>query len=144
MKQTLQKYGLTAVVTLVGLASSAGAVFATGEDTGVNIGTATLAQGFASDLGSIITGALGFIMAIAALLVFLYLILGGIQWITSGGDKSKTEEARNKITSAIIGLIVLAAAYAILQIVLQFLGLTSISDAFTKVQKIGVPTTGGV
>ncbi|MBU0978699.1 MAG: hypothetical protein ABIJ03_01810 [Patescibacteria group bacterium] len=145
MKQTLQKYGLTAVVTLAGLASSAGAVFAqAGGNTGINIGTTTLAKGFAGDLGSIITGALGFIMAIAALLVFLYLILGGIQWITSGGDKGKTEEARNKITSAVIGLIVLAAAYAVLQIMLGFLGLTSITDAFKNIKVIDSTRDGPV
>jgi len=150
MKQTLQKYGLTTAVTLAGIASSVGTVFAvespggTGGDAGINIGTPTLAQGFAGNLGAIISGALGFIMALAALLVFLYLILGGIQWITSGGDKGKTEEARNKITAAVIGLIVLAAAYAVLQIMLSFLGLDSITDAFTKVKVIEAPATGNI
>ncbi|MCB9801833.1 MAG: hypothetical protein H6774_01970 [Pseudomonadales bacterium] len=61
-------------------------------------------------------------MAIAALLVFVYLIWGGIEWITSGGDKGKTESARNKITAAIIGLIILAASYALLRIALEFIG----------------------
>lgn len=79
-------------------------------------------QGFANSIGALITALLNFVMLIAALLVFLYLIWGGIEWITSGGDKSKTESARNKITAAIIGLIVLAASYAILQLALNFLG----------------------
>ena len=134
MKQTLQKFGLMVTVVAAGLASSARIVFA--QNTGIAIGDTTLAQGFAGNLGSIISGVLGFVMAIATLMVFLYLILGGIQWITSGGDKGKTEEARNKITAAVIGLIVLAAAYAVLQIMLHFLGLTSITDAFQNVQII--------
>ncbi|MBD3250609.1 MAG: hypothetical protein GF381_03515 [Candidatus Pacebacteria bacterium] len=79
-------------------------------------------EGFADSIGSLITALLNFVMLIAALLVFMYLIWGGIEWITSGGDKSKTESARNKITAAIIGLIVLAASYAILQLALNFLG----------------------
>ncbi len=79
-------------------------------------------KGFAPSIGSLITGVLNFVMLIAAILVFMYLIMGGIEWITSGGDKSKTESARNKITAAIIGLVVLAASYAILQLALNFLG----------------------
>jgi len=91
-------------------------------------------KGFATDIGSLINGALSFIMVIAALLVFLYLILGGIEWITSGGDKGKTEKARNKITAAVIGLIILAASYAILLIILNFLGFGNLGDVFSNVK----------
>lgn len=54
------------------------------------------------------------------------IIWGAIEWITSSGDKQKTEEARNKITTAIIGLIVLAATMAIFSLVASFLGITII------------------
>lgn len=77
---------------------------------------------FGTDLGIIISNLLTFITIIAAIIVFVYLIWGGIEWITSGGDKGKTEQARNKITAAVVGMIVLAAAYAILQLILAFLG----------------------
>lgn len=80
--------------------------------------------GFFQSFSGLITKALTFVLAIGVLLVFLYLIWGGIDWITSGGDKGKTESARNKITAAIIGLIVMAAAYAILTLALGFLGVT--------------------
>ena len=83
---------------------------------------------FFSNISEVINQVLTFVMAIAALLVFMYLILGGIDWITSGGDKSKTESARNKITAAVIGLIILAAAYAILTIALNFLGAGSLNE----------------
>jgi hypothetical protein len=84
--------------------------------------------GFFTDIGELINRALRFVMVIAALLVFLYLIWGGIEWITSGGDKGKTESARNKITAAVIGLIVVAASYAILQLALAFLGVGDINQ----------------
>lgn len=77
---------------------------------------------FFDDVGILINKALNFVMVLGALLVFMYLIWGGIEWITSGGDKGKTEAARNKITAAVLGLIVLAAAWAILGLVLKFLG----------------------
>lgn len=70
-----------------------------------------------SDLiASLINGAI----LLAALAVLLYLILGGFQWLTSGGDKGKTEGARNKITSALIGLLIVVASWAIYQLVLRF------------------------
>ncbi len=88
------------------------------------------AQGFFDNMGTLISGLLNFVIIIAALLVFIYLLWGGIEWITSGGDKGKTESARNKITSAIIGLIVLAAAWALLTIVLNFLGYDNLQEVF--------------
>jgi hypothetical protein len=46
-------------------------------------------------------------------LALIYLVLGGIQWITSGGDKTKLQAARSKFTWAIIGLVVAFSAFAI-------------------------------
>lgn len=79
-------------------------------------------EGFAPSIGALLSALLTFVMLVAVLLVFIYLIWGAIEWITSGGDKGKAESARNKITAAIIGLIVLAASYAILQLALYLLG----------------------
>ena len=83
---------------------------------------------FFTDVGVLINRALTFVMVLGALLVFMYLIWGGIEWITSGGDKGKTESARNKITAAVIGLIVLAASWAILGLVLNFLNVGGINE----------------
>lgn len=87
-------------------------------------------RGFALSFGDLLNGVLSFVLIIGALLVLFYLILGGIEWITSGGDKGKTEGARNKITAAVIGLIVLAAAWAILTVVLNFLGFRNLNEVF--------------
>ena len=80
--------------------------------------------GFFDTLPNAINAILGYVMTFAGLLLLLYLIWGGVEWITSGGDKGKVESARNKITNAIIGIIVLAAAYAIANFVLGLLGAT--------------------
>lgn len=66
------------------------------------------------------------IMSIGAIACLGLIIMGAIQWITSGGDKGKIEEARNKITAAIVGLIVLATTIAIFNLVATFLGITTI------------------
>jgi hypothetical protein len=48
------------------------------------------------------------------------LVLGGIKWITSGGDKGQTEAARAQITAAFVGLVIVLAAWAILGVVSAF------------------------
>jgi len=73
------------------------------------------------DLGQLISALVGTLLIIAALLAFFFLILGGIQWITSGGDKAGMEAARNKITHAIVGLIIVGAAWAIMILVQQYI-----------------------
>jgi hypothetical protein len=65
------------------------------------------------------------VLVIGALLVLFYLIWGGIDWITAGGDSGKTEKARNKIFQSVIGLLVLASAYAIFFLITNFLGIQS-------------------
>lgn len=123
----LQKAALSASVSLSALASSALPVLAQTKLTATNVDPG---RGFATDFGKLINGVLSFVMVIAALLVFMYLIWGGIEWITSGGDKSKTESARSKITSAVIGLVVVAASYAILTLALNFLGFSNLNQVF--------------
>lgn len=77
-----------------------------------------------TELGALISAIVSALLVISALLAFLYLVLGGIGWITSGGDKAGMEAARNKITQAIVGLIIVAAAYAIMMLVSSFLGIS--------------------
>ncbi|KKR11260.1 MAG: hypothetical protein UT39_C0009G0020 [Candidatus Woesebacteria bacterium GW2011_GWA1_39_21] len=72
------------------------------------------------DFGELVTIAITFAIIVAALAFFFMLILGGIKWITSGGDKGKIESARSQITAGLIGLVIVFAAWAILSIVENF------------------------
>ena len=81
-----------------------------------------------TDVGALISAIVGTLLILAALMAFLYLILGGIQWITSGGDKTHMETARNKITHAIVGLIIVGAAWAVMILVQNFLGINVIGS----------------
>lgn len=69
------------------------------------------------NLGDIITIALGYLFPIAGLIMFLYIVYGGFQWLTASGDPKKVEAARNRITYAIVGFVLLIAAYWITKIV---------------------------
>ncbi|MEK7061513.1 MAG: hypothetical protein AAB954_02530 [Patescibacteria group bacterium] len=74
-------------------------------------------------LGRIVSGLIQFTMVIAAIVFFFILVIGGIKWITSGGDKGQTETARNQITAALVGLVIVFAAWAILQLIKTFFGI---------------------
>ena len=74
-------------------------------------------------LGEIVSGLLPYLFAGAGLLLLLYLIFGGIQFMTSGGDPKAMESAKGKITGALIGFIIVFAAYWIVQIVGTILGI---------------------
>ncbi|MFZ2025548.1 MAG: hypothetical protein WAV51_04685 [Microgenomates group bacterium] len=87
-----------------------------------SLGTGTVEQG-GTVIGKLISNIVGLLFMFSFLLTLLYLIMGGLQWITAGGDKTHLESARNKITNAIVGLIIVAAAYAIFTLVGEFLGL---------------------
>lgn len=52
----------------------------------------------------------------------IFLILGGIAWITSSGDKAKIEAARKRIVYAVIGLVVAFLSYFIINTIGQFFG----------------------
>ncbi len=71
-------------------------------------------------IGSIITALITIALIIAALVFFAMLVIGGIRYITSGGDKTQAEGARGQITSALIGLVIVFAAWAILNVVSIF------------------------
>ena len=62
--------------------------------------------GLSGDGGKIIGNSIALFLIVVVLLTFGFLIYGGINWIMSGGDKTKLESARRTIIYAIIGLIV--------------------------------------
>ena len=72
--------------------------------------------------GDLVGLAISFVLIVASVAFFFMLVLGGIKWITSGGDKGKTEAARNQITAGLVGLVIVFAAWAILTLVESFFG----------------------
>lgn len=52
-----------------------------------------------------------FAFGAAGVISFLYLLIGGLQWITAGGDKDGIDKARRKIVGALIGLTITFSLY---------------------------------
>lgn len=73
---------------------------------------------------SFIPSLIGLALVIGVLIFFAILIMGAVQWISSGGDKEGLSSARGKITSAIIGIIILFSIFAIMQLIETFFGIS--------------------
>ena len=73
-------------------------------------------------LPALIAGLLRGVIVVAALIFFFMLVIGGIRWIASGGDKGATEAARSQITAALVGLIIVFSAWAIVTLINAFFG----------------------
>ena len=78
-------------------------------------------------LPSIISALIRGAMVVAAIIFFFMLVIGGIKWIASGGDKAATEGARNQITAALVGLVIVFAAWAIVALINTFFGVNIFS-----------------
>jgi hypothetical protein len=96
----------------------------------------TIPIGFATNFSNFVNSILNAVMLIAALLVLYNLITGSLQWITSGGNSGKIEQARNKMFAAVVGIIIVSASYAILILVLNFLGFESIDELIINTTNI--------
>jgi hypothetical protein len=82
------------------------------------------------NVGTIVGESLKYIFAVAGILLLIYLILGGFQYLTSAGDPKKAQEAQSKITQALIGFVIIFASYWIVQILAVVLGLAKIKGVF--------------
>ncbi|MBI2430779.1 MAG: hypothetical protein HYV39_02085 [Candidatus Levybacteria bacterium] len=81
-----------------------------------------------TDLGKRLSQVITFAFVIAIIIALAFLIWGGIKWITSGGDKTGVEEARNHVIAAVVGLIIVFLSYFILNIVVFFFTGTNLTD----------------
>lgn len=70
---------------------------------------------------------LSVIFVLGVVLAFFFIVIGGVQWITAGDDKVKMEAARGRIASALIGLVVLLAVFAIMKLIGAFFGIEQLN-----------------
>lgn len=64
---------------------------------------------------SIINWVLGFVAAIAV----LFLIIGGVQYLTSAGNTTQAESGKDTIKNAVIGLVICGLAYAVVYAIIN-------------------------
>lgn len=69
---------------------------------------------------ALIQAGIGGLLVVTIVLAFIFLVIGGIKWITSQGDKQGLANAKGTVTYAIIGLVLAFLCYAILRLVSTF------------------------
>lgn len=79
-------------------------------------------------IGRIISDFLPAIFGIAGFITVIFIVISGIQFITSSGNPEAAAAARGRLTFALVGFALIILAFAILQIVNKiFLGDTGVA-----------------
>lgn len=78
----------------------------------------------AAGIGKFLSNLIALIYTVAIIVLIFMLLWGAFEWLTSGGDKEKLSSAQKRIISAIIGIVLFAVAFAIIQVLGQFTGFT--------------------
>ncbi len=97
-------------------------------------GESTPTTGFSSfrysDVGSIITGAIPFVIAFAGIGLLLMLISAGYAFLTSAGDAKKLETGKQRLTYALVGFLVIFIAYWMVILAGKIFGVVEIQNIF--------------
>lgn len=87
-------------------------------------GGAGLASSSSPDLMTLIGQLIGAVMGLVGVLLFGYMVYGGFKWMTAAGNDKAVSEAQAIIRNAIIGIVIIVAAYAISSFVIGTLANT--------------------
>ena len=75
-----------------------------------------------NQLETVFSNVVSILISLAGIVVFLMFLSGGFKFLTAGGDPKKTESARNTLTYAIGGLVLVALAFLIISFIANFTG----------------------
>lgn len=67
--------------------------------------------------------AINLIFGLAGVLAFLGLLIGGLQWILSGGEKEALDRAKRRILHSLLGLGIVYSSYALIYIIRVLYGI---------------------
>jgi TRAP-type C4-dicarboxylate transport system permease small subunit len=78
-------------------------------------------QGY-NTIGDIVNNLVPFVITIGGIMLFLILMWGGYDYVTSQGTPEKIKSANAKITAAIIGFVLLVLSFLITRIISYIFG----------------------
>lgn len=76
----------------------------------------------AGAISKFLSNLVNLIFSIAMIVLIFILLWGAFDWMTSGGDKEKIAAARSKIIHAVVGIMLFAAAFAVIAVLGTFTG----------------------
>ena len=56
-------------------------------------------------------------LVVAGILLLIYLVIGGIQWMNAAGNKEAVTSAKSRITNAFIGLMIIVFVLVIINLI---------------------------
>ena len=74
-------------------------------------------------LGDIISLVLPILISISGVILFLILVWGGINIMTSSGDPEKIKSGKSKITTSLVGFALLVFSYLIVKLISNIFGI---------------------
>jgi hypothetical protein len=86
--------------------------------------------GTSPTIGGILSTAIPLIFAFAGLGLLIMLISSGYTFLTSAGDAKNMEKGKQQLTFAIVGFLIVFAAYWVVQLTGAMFGLQSMTTVF--------------
>lgn len=74
-------------------------------------------------VGPIVTKILPYVFGAAGIILVLNVISSGLKIMTSVGDPKNLQGAQSKLTTSLIGILILFTSFWIVQLILKFLGI---------------------
>jgi len=93
------------------------------EVSGVGPFQTGITGGAKAGLGNLLSSIITTLTIVGGLAFVIFFFIGGLKWITAGGDKAKVSEAQAQMTQAAIGLIVIVVSTFVVGIVGAVLGI---------------------
>ena len=107
-----------ALVPAVALAQVDTTNLCSGANLNVTSGSGCDTTGATSSVNNLLTTILNIFSIVVGVTAVIFIILGGLKYITSGGEAANITGAKNTILFAIVGLVIVAFAQVIVKFVL--------------------------
>lgn len=72
-------------------------------------------------LSGLIKTIINYMLAFSGLIALGFLIWGGFQYITAGGNEESAEKGKGTVFNAIIGLVIIGLSYVIVNVAMNFI-----------------------
>jgi len=72
-----------------------------------------------SDLPGIVINIINVVLGFLALIAVIFVIIGGFEWMTAGGNEEQVKRAQTRLKNGLIGLVIIFLAYGIVTFVLD-------------------------
>lgn len=101
-----------------------------------NFGRDPGGQGAFIRFASLLSLILGLLTVIGGLWFTIQILIGGLGWLSAGGDKGQVETARKRIQNALTGLIIVVFAYAFISLIGVVLGFPYLLNPYDALRSV--------